>query len=281
MRLGKAKEGEMYAREKPEGGSESREPILLKNAANGVVRLILNRPAARNALSVALLGELQQSLDDIAKDETAKVVVISANGPVFCAGHDLREIRANPGRQYYERVFAQNAKLMLSIVNLPKPVIAQVHGVATAAGCQLVASCDLAVAAEGARFATPGVNIGLFCSTPMVALSRAVPRKKAMEMLLTGEMIDAQQARDWGLVNRVVPESKLADEVAALAGQIAGKSPLVVKIGKQAFYRQAELGLAEAYDYASQVMTTNMLARDAEEGIDAFLQKRAPKWENR
>jgi len=285
MRPGKAKEGEMDAREKPEGGSESgdlaREPILLKNAAGGVVRLILNRPAARNALSVALLGELQQALDDLAKDDTAKVVVISANGPVFCAGHDLREIRANPGRQYYERVFAQNAKLMLAIVNLPKPVIAQVHGVATAAGCQLVASCDLAVAAEGARFATPGVNIGLFCSTPMVALSRAVPRKKAMEMLLTGEMIGAHQARDWGLVNRVVPENRLADEVAALAGQIAGKSPLVVKIGKQAFYRQAELGLAEAYDYASQVMTTNMLARDAEEGIDAFLQKRPPKWENR
>jgi enoyl-CoA hydratase/carnithine racemase len=285
MRPGKAKEGDMDAHAKPESGSGpsdlAREPILLKNAADGVVRLIFNRPAARNALSVALLGELQQALDDIAKDETVKVVVISANGPVFCAGHDLREIRANPGRQYYERVFAQNSKLMLSIVRLPQPVIAQVHGVATAAGCQLVASCDLAVAAEGARFATPGVNIGLFCSTPMVALSRAVPRKPAMEMLLTGEPIGAQQARDWGLVNRVVPEDKLADEVAALAGQIAGKSPLVLKIGKEAFYRQAELGLAEAYDYASEVMTTNMLARDAEEGIDAFLQKRPPKWENR
>jgi enoyl-CoA hydratase/carnithine racemase len=285
MRPGKAKEGDMDARAKPESGSGpgdlAREPVLLKNAADGVVRLILNRPAARNALSVALLGELQQALDDIAKDETAKVVVISANGPVFCAGHDLREIRANPDRQYYERVFAQNAKLMLSIVRLPQPVIAQVHGVATAAGCQLVASCDLAVAAEGARFATPGVNIGLFCSTPMVALSRAVPRKNALEMLLTGEPIGAQQARDWGLVNRVVPESRLADEVAALAGQIAGKSPLVLKIGKEAFYRQAEVGLAEAYDYASQVMTANMLARDAEEGIDAFLQKRPPKWENR
>ena len=240
----------MDARAKPESASEhsdlAREPILLKNAADGVVRLVLNRPAARNALSVALLGELQQALDDIAKDETAKVVVIAANGPVFCAGHDLREIRANPGRQYYERVFAQNAKLMLAIVRLPQPVIAQVHGVATAAGCQLVASCDLAVAAEGARFATPGVNIGLFCSTPMVALSRAVPRKQAMEMLLTGDLIGAQQARDWGLVNRVVPEDKLADEVAALAAQIAGKSPLVLKIGKEAFYRQIELGLAEA-----------------------------------
>src|SRR6202167_6827037 len=195
MRVGKAREGEMSAREKPEGGSESREPILLKNAANGVVRLILNRPAARNALSVALLGELQQSLEQIAKGETAKVVVISANGPVFCAGHDLREIRANPGRQYYERVFAQNAKLMLSIVNLHKPVIAQVHGVATAAGCQLVGSCDLAVAAGGARFATPGVNIGLLCSTPLRALSRAIGRKAAMEMLLTGDFIDAATAK--------------------------------------------------------------------------------------
>jgi enoyl-CoA hydratase/carnithine racemase len=170
---------------------------------------------------------------------------------------------------------------MLSIVRLPKPVIAQVRGVATAAGCQLVASCDLAVAADDARFATPGVNIGLFCSTPMVALSRAVPRKKAMEMLLTGEMIGASQARDWGLVNRIVPEAQLESETIQLAKQIAAKSPLVLKIGKEAFYRQAELGLAEAYDYASQVMTTNMLARDAEEGIDAFLSKRPPVWENR
>src|SRR6202167_5592945 len=240
MRLGKAKEGEMYAREKPEGGSESREPILLKNAANGVVRLILNRPAARNALSVALLGELQQSLDDIAKDETAKVVVISANGPVLCAGHDLREIRANPGRQYYERVFAQNAKLMLSIVRLPQPVIAQVHGVATAAGCQLVASADLAVAADTARFATPGVDIGLFCSTPMVALTRAVGRKAAMEMLLTGDLVPAARARELGLVIRVVPETGLAAATRTLATQIAAKSPLTVAIGKEAFYRQAE-----------------------------------------
>ncbi len=275
----------MDARGKPESGSEARElageTILLARAVDGIAHLTLNRPDARNALSVALMGELQQALDRIAKDAAVKVVVIEANGPVFCAGHDLREMRANPGRQYYERVFAQCSKLMLSIVKLPKPVIAQVRGVATAAGCQLVASCDLAVAADEARFATPGVNIGLFCSTPMVALSRAVPRKPAMEMLLTGEMIDAQRARDWGLVNRVVPASQLEAETNKLAKQIAAKSPLVLKIGKEAFYRQAELGLAEAYDYASQVMTTNMLARDAEEGIDAFLQKRPPVWENR
>jgi enoyl-CoA hydratase/carnithine racemase len=271
----------MAARGKPESGPESSAPILLRRAADGIAYLTLNRPAARNALSMALMGELQQALDDVAKDATVKVAVISANGPVFCAGHDLREMRANPGRQYYERVFAQCSKLMLSIVRLPKPVIAQVHGVATAAGCQLVASCDLAVAAEEARFATPGVNIGLFCSTPMVALSRAVPRKKAMEMLLTGEMIGSQQARDWGLVNCVVPAVQLESETIQLAKQIAGKSSLVLKIGKEAFYRQAELGLAEAYDYANAVMTTNMLARDAEEGIDAFLQKRPPVWENR
>jgi enoyl-CoA hydratase/carnithine racemase len=271
----------MDARGKPENGQESHAPVVLRRAADGIAYLILNRPAARNALSVALMGELQRALDDIAKDAAVKVVVLSANGPVFCAGHDLRELRANPGRQFYERVFAQCSKLMLSIVRLPKPVIAQVRGVATAAGCQLVASCDLAVAAEDARFATPGVNIGLFCSTPMVALSRAVPRKPAMEMLLTGEMIGAPQARDWGLVNRVVPEAQLESETIQLAKQIAAKSPLVLKIGKEAFYRQAELGLAEAYDYASQVMTTNMLARDAEEGIDAFLGKRPPVWENR
>ncbi len=271
----------MDVRGKPESGPESRAPVVLRHGADGVAYLTLNRPDARNALSVALMGELQQALDDIALDAAVKVAVISANGPVFCAGHDLREIRANPGGQFYERVFAQCSKLMLSIVRLPKPVIAQVRGVATAAGCQLVASCDLAVAAEDARFATPGVNIGLFCSTPMVALSRAVPRKQAMEMLLTGEMIGASQARDWGLVNRVVPEARLDSETIQLAKQIAAKSPLVLKIGKEAFYRQAELGLAAAYDYASQVMTTNMLARDAEEGIDAFLGKRPPVWENR
>lgn len=259
----------------------SAEPVLLRQDADGIARLILNRPAQRNALTLELMAALQAEIDAIGGDDAIKVVVIAGSGPAFCAGHDLREMRANPGRQHYERVFQACSRLMLGIVNLPKPVIARVHGVATAAGCQLVATCDLAVASEAARFATPGVNIGLFCSTPMVALSRAVGRKQAMEMLLTGDLISAERAREVGLVNRVVPDAQLDAEVAALARQIAGKSPLVLKIGKEAFYRQAELDLTAAYAYASEVMTRNMLARDAEEGVDAFLEKRAPEWQNR
>ncbi len=257
------------------------EPVLLRRDDGGIAWLTLNRPAQRNALSLELMSELQSALDAIAGDDTVKVVVIAGAGPVFCSGHDLRELRANPSRQHYEHVFQQCSRLMQSIVNLPKPVIARVHGVATAAGCQLVATCDLAVASEAARFATPGVNIGLFCSTPMVALSRAVGRKQAMEMLLTGDLISAAEAKQAGLVNRAVPVAELDGEVTALARQILGKSPLVLKIGKEAFYRQEELGLADAYAYASEVMTRNMLARDAEEGIDAFLEKRAPEWRNR
>jgi enoyl-CoA hydratase/carnithine racemase len=257
------------------------EPILLRRQENGVAWLTMNRPAARNALSVALMDALQGAIEELARDASVKVVVLAGSGPAFCAGHDLREMRANPGRQHYEAVFAQCSRLMTSIVRLPKPVIARVHGIATAAGCQLVATCDLAVASGDARFATPGVNIGLFCSTPMVALSRAVGRKPAMEMLLTGELVDAGQARQWGLVNRVVPAAELDAAVLALAGQIAAKSPLTLAIGKEAFYRQAELGLDEAYAYASEVMTRNMLARDAAEGIDAFLEKRPPVWEGR
>jgi enoyl-CoA hydratase/carnithine racemase len=256
-------------------------PVLLRRDADGIAFLTLNRPQARNALSVALMTSLQDSLDAIAGDASVRVVVIAGAGPAFCAGHDLREIRANPGRAHYEALFAQCSRLMLSILRLPKPVIARVHGVATAAGCQLVASCDLAVAADDARFATPGVNIGLFCSTPMVALSRAIGRKPAMEMLLTGELVDAARARELGLVNRVVPVGSLDDEVARLAREIAAKSAHVLAIGKEAFYRQAELGVAEAYDYAAEVMTRNMLARDAEEGIDAFIAKRPPVWEDR
>src|SRR5262249_2284850 len=206
-------------------------------------------------------------------DAETRVVVIAGAGPAFCAGHDLRELRANPQRETYEHVFARCSELMLAIVRLPKPAIAEVHGVATAAGCQLVATCDLAVAAGDARFATPGVNIGLFCSTPMVALTRAVGRKAAMEMLLTGRLIDAETARAIGLINRVVPRDGLRDAVDNLAREIASKSALTVKIGKEAFYRQAELDLAAAYRYAAEVMTTNMLARDAGEGIDAFLAK--------
>jgi enoyl-CoA hydratase/carnithine racemase len=256
-------------------------PILLEEHDRGVLRLTLNRPEARNALSAALMSALLEALARAAKDPEARVVVIAGAGPAFCAGHDLREMRADQRRETYERLFAQCSELMLAIVKLPKPVIAEVHGVATAAGCQLVATCDLAVAAEDARFATPGVNIGLFCSTPMVALTRAVGRKAAMEMLLTGKLIDAETAQAIGLVNRVVPRESLRDAVDDLAREIAGKSVLVVKIGKEAFYRQAELDLAAAYRYAAEVMTTNMLARDAGEGIDAFLAKREPVWHDR
>jgi enoyl-CoA hydratase/carnithine racemase len=252
--------------------------LLLRRDLDGVAWLTLNRPRARNALSMALMQALDAELVAIAEDEAAKVVVIAGAGPGFCSGHDLREMRAEPRRTAYEALFAQCATLMQRIVRLPKPVIARVHGVATAAGCQLVASCDLAVAADTARFATPGVNLGLFCSTPMVALSRNVGRKAAMEMLLTGDLVDAARARELGLVNRVVPETELDAAVADLASRIAGKSPLTLAIGKAAFYRQAELPLAEAYAYASDVMVRNMLARDAQEGIDAFLQKRAPVW---
>ncbi len=261
--------------------SDDGDNLLLRRDADGVATLTLNRPAARNALSVGLMNAMQAALDAIATDRAVKIVVIAGNGPAFCAGHDLKELRANPGRQYYAAVFAQCSRLMTSIVKLPKPVIARVHATATAAGCQLVASCDLAVSSDEARFATPGVNIGLFCSTPMVALSRAVGRKPAMEMLLTGELVAAAEARRLGLINRVVPAARLDEEVAALAQQIAAKSPLVLAIGKEAFYRQAELGLEAAYAYASEVMTANMLARDAEEGIDAFLQKRPPEWQGR
>ncbi|HYX90259.1 MAG TPA: enoyl-CoA hydratase [Myxococcaceae bacterium] len=253
-------------------------PLLLRSDQEGIATLTLNRPAARNALSLALMSAIQDALDQIARDARVKVVILAGNGPAFCAGHDLREMRAHPGREAYQALFAQCSRMMMAITRLPKPVIAKVHGVATAAGCQLVATCDLAIAARPARFATPGVNIGLFCSTPMVALSRAVGRKAALEMLLTGEMVDAERAQQLGLVNRVVDPERLDAEVNALARQIAGKSPLTLAIGKEAFYRQVELDLAAAYDYASEVMTRNMLARDAEEGIDAFLEKRTPNW---
>jgi enoyl-CoA hydratase/carnithine racemase len=252
--------------------------IILRHDDGNIATLTLNRPAARNALSMGLMEALDAAFAAIADDNSVHVVILAANGPAFCAGHDLREIRSTPTRAAYEAVFALCSRLMQRIVRLPKPVIAQVQGVATAAGCQLVASADLAVAADTARFATPGVDIGLFCSTPMVALSRAVGRKAAMEMLLTGEMVPADRARELGLVNRVVPAGGLRDATLALAAQIAAKSPLTLAIGKEAFYRQAEMELSAAYDYASAVMTRNMLARDAAEGIDAFLEKRQPAW---
>src|SRR5437868_5533603 len=215
--------------------------ILLEERTDGVLRLTLNRPEARNALSIELMTALVEGLGRAADDPHSRVVVIAGAGPAFCAGHDLRELRQDPRRETYQRIFALCSELMLAIVRLPKPVIAEVHGIATAAGCQLVATCDLAVAAAEARFATPGVNIGLFCSTPMVALSRAIGRKPVMEMLLTGELIDAASAKALGLVNRVVPAAELSAATAALASQIAGKSALTLKIGKEAFYRQAEL----------------------------------------
>ncbi|HEX9465877.1 MAG TPA: enoyl-CoA hydratase [Alphaproteobacteria bacterium] len=262
--------------------SAASDSLLLRQDRDGVATLTLNRPAQRNALSVGLMTALQAELDRIKDDHSVKVVVIAGNGPGFCGGHDLKEMRANPGRQSYEALFQQCSRLMMSIVRLPKPVIARVHAVAAAAGCQLVATCDLAVAAESARFAVNGVNIGLFCSTPMVALSRAIPRKPAMEMLLTGDLIDARTALAHGLVNRVVPDGELDVAIAELCGKIVAKSPYVLAIGKEAFYRQAEMGLEQAYAYASQVMATNMQARDAEAGIDAFIAKRPmPDWQGR
>jgi len=261
--------------------SREEEPRLLRSQEGGVVALTLNRPAQFNALSEALLADLQAALDAIAGDPAARVLVISGAGKAFCAGHDLKEMRAHPDRAYQQALFDRCARVMMTITGLPQPVIARVHGIATAAGCQLVASCDLAVAADTARFATSGINVGLFCSTPSVALARNVGRKQAFEMLVTGEFIDALQARERGLVNRVVPAEELDAEVARLAAAIVAKSPVAVSAGKRVFYRQLELGMAEAYALASQVMVENMMAEDAGEGIDAFIEKRPPTWRGR
>jgi enoyl-CoA hydratase/carnithine racemase len=260
-------------------------PLLLSAHAGGVLRLTLNRPQARNALSSELMAALQAALDGAAWDNATRVIVIAAEGPVFSSGHDLKELTArraegDKGRHAYAALFTQCSALMQAIVRHPKPVIAQVQGTATAAGCQLVASCDLALASTSARFATPGVNIGLFCSTPMVALSRNVGRKAAMEMLLTGEAIDGEHAVRIGLINKVVAPEILDSETMALANLIATKPRATVKTGKEAFYRQLEMPLAEAYAYASKVMTENMLDAEACEGIGAFLEKRDPKWPN-
>lgn len=256
-------------------------PLVLRSDAGGVATLTLNRPNQRNALSISLMSALEDEVAKISRDDTVRAVIIGANGPAFCAGHDLKEIRANPGRQNYEALFAQCSRLMLSITRLKQPVIARVHALATAAGCQLVATCDLAVAARSSWFATPGVNIGLFCSTPMVALSRNVGRKQAMEMLLTGERVEADQAMQWGLINKVVDDDQLDGAVKEMTDKIISKSPLTLAIGKEAYYRQLDLNIEDAYAYASKTMTRNMLARDAEEGIDAFIEKRDPTWEGR
>jgi enoyl-CoA hydratase/carnithine racemase len=252
--------------------------LLLRTDAEGITTLTLNRPAQRNALSVALMEAMIAELDRIKSDASVRVVIVTGAGPSFCSGHDLKELRSDPSPAFYEKVFGLCSTMMQRIVSLPQPVIAAVQGIATAAGCQLVATCDLAVAAEESHFATPGVNIGLFCSTPMVALSRAVPRKQAMEMLLTGDLIDGREALKIGLVNRLAPSVQVMEEAMALAAEIVAKSPLTLKIGKEAFYRQAELDLADAYAYASKVMAENMMAQDAAEGIDAFIEKRKPEW---
>ncbi|MGF1639747.1 MAG: enoyl-CoA hydratase [Rhodospirillales bacterium] len=251
-------------------------PVLLRNDADGIATLTLNRPDKFNALSVALLTALQRELDAIADDRSVRVVVLAGNGRAFCAGHDLKEMRDNPGRQAIEALFAQCSRVMLALTRLPQPVIARVHAVATAAGCQLVATCDLAVAAEEARFAVSGVNLGLFCSTPMVALTRNLPRKQAMEMLLTGDFIDAPTALHYGLVNRVVPGDRLDAAVADLAARIGAKSPAAISFGKQLFYKQLEEGMEAAYQFAGETMTCNMMTDDAQQGIDAFIAKRPP-----
>lgn len=258
-------------------------PPVLADEEDGIVTLTLNRPEARNPLSQAMMGALQLALDQAAETASVRVIILAANGPVFSAGHDLKEMTAHRsdgdhGLARYREIFAQCSHLMQTIVRHPRPIIAQVQGTATAAGCQLVASCDLAIASSEARFATPGVNIGLFCSTPMVALSRAVPRKFAMEMLLTGQPIPAEQAASIGLINRVVAPSDLEPETRALAQLIARKPAATLKMGKLAFQHQLELGLTNAYDYVGEVMVQNMLHAEAVEGICAFIEKRHPNW---
>jgi enoyl-CoA hydratase/carnithine racemase len=267
------------------GTANAQASPLLREAHGSITLLTLNRPAARNALSEEMIAALHAAIDAASQDDAVRAVVIAANGPAFSAGHDLKELTArrsdaDRGRAYFQHIMSSCSAMMQSIVHCPKPVIAAVSGIATAAGCQLVATCDLAVAAETARFTTPGVDIGLFCSTPMVALTRNVPRKHAMEMLLTGEAISAARAREIGLVNRVVADGAERAEAIALANLIASKSMYTVKTGKTAFYRQAEMSLADAYRYASEVMAENMMARDAIEGLSATIEKRKPRWED-
>ncbi|MEK6591640.1 MAG: enoyl-CoA hydratase [Pseudomonadota bacterium] len=257
------------------------EHVLRHDDANGIVTLTLNRPQQYNALSSALLIELQAALDDIARNPAARVVVIAGAGKAFCAGHDLKEMRAHPERKFIRDVFQRFSHLMLSLTRLPQPVIARVHGAAFAAGCQLVAQCDLAVASDAAQFATSGVKYGLFCNTPGVALARNVSRKQALEMLLTGEPIDAQTALARGLLNRVVAGDALDTEIAKLAQSILDKTPVAVAAGKRAFYQQIEAGLEQAYELATEAMVCNMMTEDAAEGIDAFAQKRRPQWKGK
>ncbi|HXH02361.1 MAG TPA: enoyl-CoA hydratase [Candidatus Competibacteraceae bacterium] len=257
------------------------ESILLRRDEDGITTLTLNRPAQYNALSQAMLGALQAELDAIAADEAVRVVVLAAAGRAFCAGHDLKEMRASEERDFHRALFEQCSQMMLTLNRMPQPVIARVAGIATAAGCQLVAACDLAVAEAGARFAVSGINVGLFCATPAVPLSRNLTRKRALQMLLTGEFIDAVTAQEWGLVNLVVPAAELDTAVHRLAAAICAKSPLAIRMGKQLFYRQLELSLEEAYRLAGETMACNMDSQDAREGIDAFIAKRKPIWRGR
>ena len=252
--------------------------VLHEKDERGVVTLTLNRPQAFNSLSVGMLDALQSALDDVAADDTARVVVIAAAGRAFCAGHDLKEMRAEPSLAYYERLFAQCGRMMMAIQQLPLPVIARVHGIATAAGCQLVAMCDLAVAVREARFAVSGVNLGLFCSTPSVALSRNLSRKAAFEMLVTGDFISADEACAKGLVNRVVDADQLDAEVEKLVARIAAKPRAALALGKALFYRQLEVGIQAAYDDAGRTMACNMMDQSALEGVQAFIDKRPPNW---
>ncbi|HSG23446.1 MAG TPA: enoyl-CoA hydratase [Azonexus sp.] len=255
------------------------EPLVLRHdRADGLTTLTLNRPGQFNSLSKDMLTAVKIELDAIAADEAIRVVVIAGAGKAFCAGHDLKEMRANHSKAFMQALFKQAGELMLTLTQMPQPVIARVHGIATAAGCQLVSMCDLAVAADVARFAVSGINVGLFCSTPAVGLARNLGRKAALEMLLTGEFIDAMEARAKGLVNHVVPADALDAEVERLAQSIIAKSAIAVRIGKGMFYQQLEMGLTEAYDYAGEVMACNMMSEDACEGIDAFMQKRKPAY---
>ncbi|WP_282151178.1 enoyl-CoA hydratase [Ruegeria atlantica] len=258
--------------------------ILERNDMNGVARLKMNAPERLNALSEEMLAALQAEFDALSNDSSIRAVILSGEGKAFCAGHDLKQMTAgrqseDGGKAYFQDLFAQCAKMMLSIQSLPQPVIAQVHGIATAAGCQMVATCDLAIAAEGTRFGVNGVNIGLFCSTPMVALSRNIPRKQAFEMLTTGKFISAESAAELGLINRAVPEMLLEHETMALAEQLADKLGSAVKVGKQAYYKQLDMPIEQAYAYTGEVMAQNMMHRDTEEGISAFIEKRPPNWE--
>lgn len=264
-------------------GAPSYKFIEIAQHQPGILRLNLNDPSRRNALSEAMLGELHNVFDEISISPKVRVVIIASSGTVFCSGHDLKEMagarkNADNGRAYFTNCLSLCSDLMQKIVRSPKPIIAEVNGVATAAGCQLVASCDLAIASEQAQFSTPGVHIGLFCSTPMVALSRNLTNKHAMEMLLIGDMLPSSRAAEMGLINYVVPSSELCKTSLALAKKIATKSSLAVAIGKRAFYQQKEMNLATAYDYSSEIMVENMLANDAEEGIAAFIEKRKPNW---